>query len=520
LAHDYVRENACETFHTDTDEREEPVTALLELHDVHKSFDAVRALRGVSLELHAGEVHALAGENGAGKSTIVRIIGGEYRPDAGELVLDGVPRRFTGPRDAQQHGIAVIHQEPAQFPDLTVAENVFMGRQPLRPGRRIDRAAMRRRTAELLGSLGVPVDPDRITRGLSIADQQIIEIAKALAAQARIIVMDEPTAALSTVEAERLFGVARRLAEGGAALLFISHRLEELAQLCERVTVLRDGALVTTAPMAELDRDALVRSMVGRAVEVLYPDRAGEPGEAALVVEGLTRTGVFHDVSFEVRRGEIVGLAGLVGSGRSEVARAVFGVDERDHGAVLVGGRPLRAGDPRAAITAGLAMVPEDRREQGLILDLSIERNATLPRLSAVSRWGLMSRARERAVAGEWTRRLGVRLRALTDPVATLSGGNQQKVVLGKWLATKPAVLIVDEPTRGIDVGAKVEVHALLADLAAQGIAVLMISSELSEVLGMADRVLVMHEGRLVTELTRGEATEEAVMQAATGGAA
>ncbi|MGH3758108.1 sugar ABC transporter ATP-binding protein [Actinophytocola sp.] len=495
----------------------EPVTALLELRDVHKSFDAVWALRGVSLELHAGEVHALAGENGAGKSTVVRVIGGEHQPDAGELLLDGEPHRFAGPRDAQRHGIAVIHQEPTQFPDLTVAENVFMGRQPLRSGRRIDRAAMRRRTAELFDSLGVPIDPDRVTRGLSIADQQIIEIAKSLAADARIIVMDEPTAALSTVEVQRLFRVARRLAEGGAALLFISHRLEELEELCERVTVLRDGELVTTAPMADLDRDGLVRSMVGRAVEVLFPDRTAEPGDEGLVVDGLTRTGVFHDVSFTVRRGEIVGLAGLVGSGRSEVARAIFGVDGRDAGAVTVDGRPLRAGDPRAAIAAGLAMVPEDRREQGLILDLSIERNATLPRLSAVSRWGLMNPGRERSVAGEWTRRLGVRLRRLTDPVATLSGGNQQKVVLGKWLATEPAVLIVDEPTRGIDVGAKVEVHALLADLAARGIAVLMISSELSEVLGMADRVLVMHEGRLTAELDRAEATEETVMHAATG---
>jgi len=496
------------------------VTALLELHDVHKSFDAVRALRGVSLELHAGEVHALAGENGAGKSTVVRIIGGEHQPDAGELLLDGEPHRFTGPRDAQQHGIAVIHQEPTQFPDLTVAENVFMGRQPLRAGRRIDRVVMRSATAELLDTLGVPIDPDRVTRGLSIADQQIIEIAKALAARARIIVMDEPTAALSTVEAQRLFRVARRLAEGGAALLFISHRLEELEELCQRVTVLRDGALVTTARMADIDRDGLVRSMVGRAVEVLFPDRDGEPGDEALVVDGLTLAGVYHDVSFEVRRGEIVGLAGLVGSGRSEVARAIFGVDERDRGTVYVDGKRLRPGDPRAAIAAGLAMVPEDRREQGLILDLSIERNATLPRLSAVSRWGLMRRSRERSVADEWTRRLGVRLRRLADPVATLSGGNQQKVVLGKWLATKPTVLIVDEPTRGIDVGAKVEVHALLADLAEQGIAVLMISSELSEVLGMADRVLVMHEGRIAAELNRAEATEESVMHAATGGAA
>jgi rhamnose transport system ATP-binding protein len=494
---------------------------LLELRDVHKSFAAVHALRGVSLRLHPGEVHGLAGENGAGKSTVVRIIGGEHRPDAGVVLVDGEPVEFAGPRDARRHGIAVIHQEPTQFPDLTVAENVFMGRQPLRSFRRIDRAEMNRRTAGLFDSLGVPIEPGRVTRGLSIADQQIIEIGKALSADARIIVMDEPTAALSTVEAERLFRVAARLADSGAALLFISHRLEEMYAICRRVTVLRDGAPVTTSPMSEIDRDALVRSMVGRSVDQLYPERAGDPpdpGEEALTVTGLTRAGVFADVSFSVRRGEIVGLAGLVGSGRSEVARAVFGVDPVDAGRVLVAGRPLPLGDPRAAIRAGVGMVPEDRREQGLVLDLSIERNATLPRLSAVSRWGLVRRSRERALAATWADRLGVKRGRLTDPVATLSGGNQQKVVLGKWLATEPAVLIVDEPTRGIDIGAKVEVHELLSELAASGIAVLMISSELPEVLGMADRVLVMHEGRLTAELSKAEATEEKVLQAATGG--
>jgi rhamnose transport system ATP-binding protein len=494
------------------------VPPLLELRDVHKSFAAVHALRGVSLELRAGEVHGLAGENGAGKSTVVRVIGGEHRPDAGVVLVDGEPVEFAGPRDARRHGIAVIHQEPTQFPDLTVAENVFMGRQPLRSFRRVDRATMNRRAAELFDSLGVPIDPGRVTRGLSIADQQIIEIGKALSAEARIIVMDEPTAALSTVEVERLFGVAARLAGSGAALLFISHRLEEMYEICARVTVLRDGALVTTAPMSSLDRDELVRSMVGRSVERLYPSRSAEPGAEALVVAGLTRSGVFADVSFSVRRGEVVGLAGLVGSGRSEVARAIFGVDPVDAGSVLVDGRPLRLGDPRAAIRAGVAMVPEDRREQGLVLDLSIERNATLPRLGAVSRWGLVSRRRERTTATTWADRLGVKRRALTDPVATLSGGNQQKVVLGKWLATEPAVLIVDEPTRGIDIGAKVEVHHLLSDLAASGIAVLMISSELPEVLGMADRILVMHEGRLTAELSKEEATEEKVLRAATGG--
>lgn len=491
---------------------------LLELREVSKAFGAVRALRGVSVELHAGEIHALAGENGAGKSTVVRIIGGEHQPDEGEVRLDGAPVKFSGPRHAQHHGVAVIHQEPTRFPDLDVAENVFMGRQPLRSGRRIDRRAMYRRTRELFETLGVPIDPAMPTRGLSIADQQIIEIAKALATDARIIVMDEPTAALSGVEAERLFRVARTLADNGAALLFISHRLEEMYSLCQRVTVLRDGEQVTTGPLTGIDHDTLVRSMVGRSVEQLFPKRETEIGDEALTVRGLTKAGVFRDISFSVRRGEIVGLAGLVGSGRSEVARAVFGIDERDSGTVSVAGTSLPPANPRAAIAAGLALVPEDRREQGLILELSIERNAGLSQLKKVSRGGLIRGGLERSLAAEWAERLGLRFGRFTDSAGTLSGGNQQKVVLGKWLATSPDVLIVDEPTRGIDIGAKVEVHALLSDLASSGMAVLMISSELPEVLGMADRILVMHEGRLVTELSRAEATEEAVMRAATGG--
>ncbi|WP_199429771.1 sugar ABC transporter ATP-binding protein [Qaidamihabitans albus] len=490
---------------------------LLELRNVSKSFQAVRALRGVSIALRAGEVHALAGENGAGKSTVVRIIGGEHQPDGGEVLLDGEPVRFSAPREAQQRGVAVIHQEPIQFPDLSVAENVFMGRQPLRPGRRIDRREMNRRAAEVFDRLGVPIEPTRQTRGLSIADQQIIEIAKALSADARIIVMDEPTAALSAVEAERLFRVARGLAERGAALLFISHRLDEMYALCDRVTVLRDGALVATERMTEIDHDTLVRRMVGRSVEQLFPERENEAGDEVLVVDGLNRAGVFGDISFTVRAGEIVGLAGLVGSGRSEVARAVFGVDERDSGTVSVNGRPLPAADPRTAIENGIALVPEDRREQGLVLELPIERNASLARLPQVSPGGITRRARERALARKWGERLSLKYGRLSDPATTLSGGNQQKVVLGKWLATEPSVLIVDEPTRGIDIGAKVEVHALLSDLAAQGIAILLISSELPEVLGMADRVLVMHEGRITAELSTEEATEETVMYAATG---
>ncbi|MEV0628098.1 sugar ABC transporter ATP-binding protein [Nonomuraea wenchangensis] len=491
-------------------------TPVLSLLQVSKAFGAVRAVREVSLELRAGEAHALAGENGAGKSTLVKILSGVHRPDSGRILLDGQPVEFAGPADAQRAGVAVIYQEPTLFPDLSVMENIFMGRQP-RARLGLDRRAMRAATAELFARLGVQLDPDRPARGLSIADQQLVEIAKALSRQARVLVMDEPTAALSGQEVARLFGVAGTLREQGVALLFISHRLEEIFELCQRVTTLRDGALVATDPIGDLTPDALVRRMVGREMEALFPKQDTTAGEVALSVRRLTREGVFTDVSFEVRRGEIVALAGLVGAGRSEVARAVFGIDRWDAGAVEVDGRRLRPARPTAAMAAGLALVPEDRRQQGLVMDLSIERNIGLAGLAALRRGPLISRLAERERARDWAVRLRLKFARLGDPVNVLSGGNQQKVVLAKWLARRPSVLIVDEPTRGIDVGTKAEVHRLLSELAASGVAVLMISSELPEVLGMADRVLVMHEGRLVAELDRAEASEESVMAAATG---
>ncbi|MEV4286958.1 sugar ABC transporter ATP-binding protein [Nonomuraea bangladeshensis] len=491
-------------------------TPVLSLLQVSKAFGAVRAVREVSLELRAGEAHALAGENGAGKSTLVKILSGVHRPDSGRILLDGEPVEFAGPADAQRAGVAVIYQEPTLFPDLSVMENIFMGRQP-RARLGLDRRAMRAATAELFGRLGVHLDPDRPARGLSIADQQLVEIAKALSRQARVLVMDEPTAALSGQEVARLFGVAGTLREQGVALLFISHRLEEIFELCQRVTTLRDGALVATDPIGDLTPDDLVRRMVGRELESLFPKQDTTPGEVALSVRRLTREGVFTDVSFEVRRGEIVALAGLVGAGRSEVARAVFGIDRWDAGSVEVDGRRLRPARPTAAMAAGLALVPEDRRQQGLVMDLSIERNIGLAGLAALRRGPLISRLAERERARDWAVRLRLKFARLGDPVNVLSGGNQQKVVLAKWLARRPSVLIVDEPTRGIDVGTKAEVHRLLSELAASGVAVLMISSELPEVLGMADRVLVMHEGRLVAELDRAEASEESVMAAATG---
>jgi rhamnose transport system ATP-binding protein len=494
------------------------MAAILALEGASKSYGAVRAARGVDIALPAGEVRALAGENGAGKSTIVRMLAGVQRPDSGRVLVDGQPAVFGGPADARDAGVAVIYQEPTLFPDLSVAENVMMGRHPLGPLRRIDRRALHRTVAELMDRLGVRLDPEQPVRGLSIADQQIVEIAKALSFEARVLIMDEPTAALSGHEVERLFGVVRALKARGAAVLFISHRLDEIFAIADTVTVLRDGEVTHDGPTAELTNDELVRRMVGRELSQLFPKLDAEIGGPVLKVHRLTREGVFVDVSFEVRRGEIVGLAGLVGAGRSEVARAIFGIDKPDAGHVEVDGTPLPPGSPRAAMRAGVGLVPEDRRQQGLVMELSIERNMGLTRLQALAgRLGIIPGGAEGELAAHWAERLQLRFHRLADPVGFLSGGNQQKVVLGKWLATGPKVLIIDEPTRGIDVGTKAEVHRVMSELAGQGLAVLMISSELPEVLGMADRVLVMHEGRLVRELSRAEADEESVVRAATG---
>ncbi|WP_433300295.1 sugar ABC transporter ATP-binding protein [Actinoplanes sp. CA-030573] len=491
--------------------------ALLEVRDVTKSFGAVAAVQGVSFPLFGGEAHALVGENGAGKSTIVKMLAGVHRPDTGTLRIGDRDVDFAGPADAKAAGIAVIYQEPTLFPDLSVAENIAMGNQPLTRLRQIDRKAMHANAEALFRRLGVHIDPTRPARGLSIADQQLVEIAKALSSEARILIMDEPTAALSAVEVERLFAVVRSLRDEGAAILFISHRFEEITELCQRVTIMRDGRHVTTEPMAGLTVDDMIRRMVGRDLSALFPKQEVAPGEVMLQVEDLTREGVFRDVSFEVRAGEIVALAGLVGAGRSEVMQAVFGVDPYDSGSVLITGKPLKPGNPRAAMAAGMALVPEDRRQQGLIMDLSIERNITLPRARKLARLGLLFGGAETRAAATWAGKLQTKLGKLSDAVGTLSGGNQQKVVLAKWLSTGPQLLIVDEPTRGIDVGTKAEVHRLMSSLAADGLAIVMVSSELPEVLGMADRVVVLREGRVAATLSRAEATEESVMYAAMG---
>ncbi|MBN9211836.1 MAG: D-xylose ABC transporter ATP-binding protein [Microbacterium sp. 71-36] len=487
----------------------------LRLLSAVKTFGPVVALADGTIELRAGEIHALVGENGAGKSTLVKILAGVHAPDAGEFLVAGMPVVFRSVADSKAAGISVIYQEPTLFPDLSVAENIFIGRQPRGRLGLIDRGAMRAAAVALFASLGVPIDPDRPAEGLSIADQQIIEIAKAISLDARVLVMDEPTAALSGAEVDRLFVVARALRDKGAAILFISHRFDEVFDLTDRITVMRDGRYISTHETKQTDVATIVRAMVGRDVDTLFPKEPAPIGKPVLTVRGMTRAGVFSEIDLEVRAGEIVGLAGLVGAGRTEVARAIFGIDPYDEGSVVVDGSALPPRSPDAAIRAGIGFVPEDRRKQGLVMDLSVARNITLTLRRSLSRMGIIDVAAERRTAADWARRLQVKAGSPRIAVSTLSGGNQQKVVLAKWLANDPQLLIVDEPTRGIDVGTKSEVHRLLSDLAGRGIAILMISSELPEVLGMSDRVLVMCEGRISGRFDRTEATSENVMHAA-----
>jgi rhamnose transport system ATP-binding protein len=489
---------------------------VLELSRVVKSFGAVVALRSGSIRVESGSIHALVGENGAGKSTLVKIVAGLYRRDAGEFRLRGEDVDFSTTAQSKEAGVAVIYQEPTLFPDLSVTENVFMGRQPTDRLGRIDRRRMRQEVDSLFRRLGVRIDPDRLAEGLSIADQQIIEIAKAVSLDARLLIMDEPTAALSGVEVERLFAVARSLRDEGRGIVFISHRFDEVFSLCDTITVMRDGSFVSSDPTTAVSEDEIVRRMVGRDVTELFPKQETTIGEPLLEVDGLTSAGVFADVRFTVRSGEIVALAGLVGAGRSEIARAVFGVDGYDSGTVRLAGRAIPKRRPTAAMAAGLALVPEDRRKQGLVLEESVARNSTLAIRTRLSKLGLIRNSAENASARVWASRLQLKTNALDTLVGTLSGGNQQKVVLGKWLSTEPRVLIIDEPTRGIDVGTKAEVHRLLSELAGRGMGILMISSELPEVLGMADRVLVVREGRITAELDRADADAENVMFAAT----
>lgn len=491
---------------------------ILTARSICKSFGGVGVLQDVSFELCAGEVHALVGENGAGKSTLMKILAGVHQPDCGQIHICGNPITIPTPHAAMQLGIALIHQEPLSFPDLSAAENIYIGSgAPRGVLGQIDWSAMRAGADELFRSLGVGLNPRRKMRGLSVADQQMVELAAALSQKARVLLMDEPTGSLTPGEVERLFAIVRRLRDSGVGIVFISHRLPEVFQIADRITVLRDGQLVGTRMTSQTTPQEIIRMMVGRPLDALYEKPQGDLGSPVLQVEGLRKRGQFEDISFEVRAGEIVGMAGLVGAGRTEVARAIFGITSPDGGAVRIDGKSVSIRSPRDAVRAGLAYVPEDRQQHGLLLSMSVAANTTLARLKAASRFGWMLPARENAVARHWKQRLGIRLRDVRQPARELSGGNQQKVVLSKWLLTEPRVLILDEPTRGIDVGAKAEVHHLMAELARQGKSILMISSDLPEVLAMSDRVLVMREGRIAGRFSQGEATQEKIMAAATG---
>ncbi|MFB8175018.1 sugar ABC transporter ATP-binding protein [Streptomyces sp. NPDC055966] len=483
---------------------------LLRIEGIRKTFPGVVALDGVDFDLRRGEVHVLLGENGAGKSTLIKMLSGAYTPDGGRILVDGRETRIHGAQDAERLGIATIYQEFNLVPDLTVAENIFLGRQPRRFGM-IDRKTMEADAAALLARVGVDVSPRAHVRELGIARLQMVEIAKALSLDARVLIMDEPTAVLTSEEVEKLFGIVRSLRADGVGIVFITHHLEEIAALGDRVTVIRDGRSVGEVPAATPEEE-LVRLMVGRSIEQQYPRQRAERGAALLSVEGLTRDGVFHDVGFEVHAGEVVGIAGLVGAGRTEVVRAVFGADPYDGGVVRVSGDRLRRHDVNAAMAAGIGLVPEDRKGQGLVLDASVEENLGLVTMRAASRGGFVDRKGQHDAARRIAEQLGVRMAGLGQQVRTLSGGNQQKVVIGKWLLADTKVLILDEPTRGIDVGAKVEIYQLINELTAAGAAVLMISSDLPEVLGMSDRVLVMAQGRIAGELSAADATQDAVM--------
>ncbi len=491
---------------------------VLELTGVCKAFGGVQALRGVSFDLKVGEVHALVGENGAGKSTLIKVITGAHAPDSGSIAIDGVHYDRLDPSLGRKLGVAAIYQQPALFPDLSVGENIALGLEPPGGWRWIDWGGRRSRACRLLERIGASIDPDAEVRDLSMPEQQLVEIARSVGAEAKILILDEPTASLTDVEVDRLFRVVGELKAQGVGLLYISHRLEELPRIADRVSALRDGAMVGTRAMREVDRPTLIRMMVGRDLSSVFPKMAVEPGPVALRVEGLCcRESRVADVTFEVRRGEILGLSGLIGSGRTELARVLFGLTPLDSGRIEVDGQEVSIRSPGDAIRAGIAYVPEDRRRHGVILELPVASNVTLATLDRVSTLGWLRFAQERVVASNLVDRLGVKARSIEAPVGELSGGNQQKVALGRWLEAKPKVLILDEPTQGVDVGSKAEIHRIMGQLAQAGVAIVMISSELPEVLGMSDRVAVVHAGTIVATLPRNEAGAESIMTWALG---
>jgi rhamnose transport system ATP-binding protein len=492
------------------------VTPVLQIRHVSKSFDTTQALDDVSLDLYPGEIHALMGENGAGKSTLIKIMTGVYHADDGEMLLDGKPIRVSNSVDAQVFGIAAIYQEPMVYPDLNVAENIFISHRS--QGAIVNWRKMYQDAEKILAELDVKLDVRMPARGLTLAAQQTIEIAKAISLNVRVLIMDEPTASLSAHEVEQLFKLARSLRDQGVSILFISHRMEEVFEIADRVTVFRDGRWISTLPRAEVTRERAIRDMVGREIEDFFAKREGQRGELLMAVRDLNKENAFSGINFEVFGGEVLGFAGLVGSRRTDVGLALFGVEPADSGEITLNGKAEKIRSPEQALSLGIAYMTEDRRQIGLTMSMSITSNISLPMLHQyLSRFGLIQRGKEDATAEHYRERLSIRTPSVLQPVAMLSGGNQQKVMLSKWLNARPRILILDEPTRGIDVGAKAEVHQIINELASQGLGIILISSDMPEILAMSDRILVMREGRQMGIFTRQEATQEIVLTAAMG---
>jgi len=493
--------------------------SFLRMEHISKSFPGVKALDDVTFEVGRGEIHALVGENGAGKSTLMKILTGALRPDEGRILLRGEPVRIDNPSDAQALGISIIYQELSLIPYLTVGQNIFLGREPrgFLPGF-IDWRELYGRAQALLDQFGLDIDARTEVRFLSIAEQQMAEVAKALSLNADLIAMDEPTSSLTERETEVLFDLMRSLRDEGVSIIFISHRLSEIFEVCDRITVLRDGKLIGTAPTAELTEDEVVSMMVGREIDEMFPRTATEQGRVVLEVSDLSDGDELQSVSFKLHSGEILGVAGLVGAGRTALAETLFGIRHPVAGEVRIEGERVTINSPQKAIELGMGFVPEDRKQQGLFLNMAVRENIVISDLDEVASWGFLKFREVERLAQDYVNRLDVRTPSLRQRVRNLSGGNQQKVVIARWLTLKPRVLILDEPTRGIDVGTKAEIYHLLNQLARQGVAVLVISSELPEVLGISDRILVMHEGRITATLNRDEATQDAIMRAATGG--
>ncbi|MFD1790017.1 sugar ABC transporter ATP-binding protein [Ochrobactrum teleogrylli] len=496
----------------------EMARVLLTLEHVSKEFPGVKALSGVSFDLRAGEVHAVCGENGAGKSTLMKIISGVYQPNSGSITYKGAPVQFASTLESEAAGIAIIHQELNLVPHLSVAENIYLAREPRR-GFLVDRKKLVADAKRCLDRLGVNIDPNVQVRTLSVAQCQMVEIAKALSLDANVLIMDEPTSSLTEQEAQLLFKVIRDLKSQGTGIIYISHRLDEMKEIVDRVTVLRDGRYVSTDDFADLTVDEIVARMVGRSLEDKFPEPTRQPADEVIFsVKGLTRRDVFEDISFDIRRGEILGFAGLMGAGRTEVARAIFGADPLDAGTIMLDGSELKITDPRSGIDAGIAYLSEDRKAQGLAIAMPVDANLVMARMQAVSNsLGVIDRKQERDASQHYVDLLSIKTPSLHQPVRLLSGGNQQKIIIGKWLFREPRVMFFDEPTRGIDVGAKFAIYQIMDELAARGIAVVLISSELPEVLGMSDRIVVFHGGRIAATLKTRDTNQEEIMHYASG---